>query len=145
MDAASANRRDKDVLVLDENSKFEVSSPHAYLFRVLDDASEQNNLFDDHPDVVDLLLARLVEHRANMAPCEWRDDDADASDFFQKDGFVGPWWKKEQAPPPLSANCADVGDHDVSRFTLPQAQADDEGAQAPDASPLRARRRRRLS
>ena len=57
MDAASANRRDKDVLVLDENSKFEVSSPHAYLFRVLDDASEQNNLFDDHPDVVDLLLA----------------------------------------------------------------------------------------
>ncbi|KAH8066315.1 sulfuric ester hydrolase [Aureococcus anophagefferens] len=107
LDAASANRRDAGVLVLDANSKFEVSSPHSYLFRVLDDASEQNNLASDHPDV--------------------------------RDGFVGPWWKVEDAPPPLSANCADVGDHELARFMPPEAPAES------GESPLRARKRRRLS
>ena len=145
LDAASANRRDRDILVLPEDGDlaFEVSSPHAYLFRVDDDESEQNNVAADHPDVVEALQNRLLDHRLVMEPCEWRDDDATASDFFQKDGFVGPWWHLDAAPPPLSENCANIGDHTVDRFKLPEA--DVLNSETPESESLAARRTRRLS
>lgn len=111
----------------DQNRHLQVSTPHTYLFNLSADPFETTDLSATYPDVLDAMLARLLEHRAAMRPCEWRPELPAAADVFKKTGFVGPFWDGPN-PPPVSQNCAQVGDDTLHRFRPPKETAGSSGS-----------------
>eukprot|EP00633_Aureoumbra_lagunensis_P004002 CAMPEP_0197318210 /NCGR_PEP_ID=MMETSP0891-20130614/49982_1 /TAXON_ID=44058 ORGANISM="Aureoumbra lagunensis, Strain CCMP1510" /NCGR_SAMPLE_ID=MMETSP0891 /ASSEMBLY_ACC=CAM_ASM_000534 /LENGTH=548 /DNA_ID=CAMNT_0042808541 /DNA_START=326 /DNA_END=1972 /DNA_ORIENTATION=- len=103
--------------------------PHTFLFNLDLDPNETTNLASDYPDIVNILLQRLVQHRKLMRPCEWRPLDPNASIAFRdlNQGFIGPWLfttssSDDTSTLPLSDNCANhMGNHDISRFRPPSS------------------------
>ncbi|XP_002736785.1 arylsulfatase B-like [Saccoglossus kowalevskii] len=62
-----------------------------YLFNVIDDPEERNNIADDHPEIVQALRQRLDEHRIYYMPAvnQVFDEAGDPSNF---DGVFSPGW-----------------------------------------------------
>ena len=66
------------------------ATKNLWLFDILADPLEKNDLSDSQPEVVKMLLDRLQYYNSTAVPCLWPSNSADA-DPKKHGGFWGPW------------------------------------------------------
>lgn len=86
------NLTDNETQVVMEGQEAKSSGPaNVYLFNVVNDPEERQDLTRSHPQIVEMLLNRLAVWNTTAVPVNYPPVDVRCNPALRDDGVWGPW------------------------------------------------------
>ena len=80
----------KQVSTVDEDRGFRTDTKNVWLFNILKDPNERQDLSETEPDKLREMLDKLAQYQKTAVPCRYPDNDRRADPKYLG-GFWGPW------------------------------------------------------